>query len=410
MKEINEEDNQKIINFMEISKINDKELAKNYLSSFNWNETQALNHYFSKNDINNNNLMQGINSNTNKNKIEEQNKSQNNNSNNNNNNESFFSKYIISPIMSLFSSCVNNSDSEYEEDTKIFLFLPNKVKEFSKFNQLIKKYLGIIIFYERNNLEYLKDLINKICRNSSLMNILKQKCVIFPVLSSSSNGFRIQDIHSDSDLLCPSFLFCHNKSNENIFDKDDIIELINGEYIVLSKFYSSLMNSLSEINKDIKLNENNQENNEFNSLTDAEILQKQKNDMEQLEKNVQEFEEEIKIQNIKKKEQLEKIEKMAEEFRQKFEKEPDENNPDCCTICFRYPDGEKTKIRRFMKTDTIKELYEYIKSLGNEIYTEDGNGIFSLYQPFPPKKYENMENTLENEGLFPNAVIQIKEE
>ena len=34
----------------------------------------------------------------------------------------------------------------------------------------------------------------------------------------------------------------------------------------------------------------------------------------------------------------------------------------------------------------------------------------STIQPFPPKKYDNMENTLENEGLFPNAVIQIKEE
>ena len=63
-----------------------------------------------------------------------------------------------------------------------------------------------------------------------------------------------------------------------------------------------------------------------------------------------------------------------------------------------------------MKNNKIKDLYDYIESLGNEIYTEDGNGVFSLYQPFPPKKYENMENTLEKEGLFPNALIQIKEE
>ena len=97
-------------------------------------------------------------------------------------------------------------------------------------------------------------------------------------------------------------------------------------------------------------------------------------------------------------------------MRKRFEKEPDKNNPDCCTICFRYPDGEKRKERRFLKTNKIKELYDYIKSLGNEIYTEDGNGNFSLHQLFPPKKYENMENTLEKEALFPNAVIQIKEE
>ena len=132
--------------------------------------------------------------------------------------------------------------------------------------------------------------------------------------------------------------------------------------------------------------------------------------MEELEKNVQNMEDAIKSENNKKRENFDKIEKEAEKYRTKFLAEPDENNPDCCTICFRYPDGDKRKDRRFLKTDKIIILYEYIKSLGNEIYTEDGNGIFSLYQPFPPKKYDNMENTLENEGLFPNAVIQIKEE
>ena len=97
-------------------------------------------------------------------------------------------------------------------------------------------------------------------------------------------------------------------------------------------------------------------------------------------------------------------------MKKKFEIEPDKDNPDCCTISFRFPDGEKRQDRRFLKNNKVKEWYDYVKSLGNEIYTEEGNGVFSLYQPFPPKKYENMENTLENEGLFPNAVIQIKEE
>ena len=63
-----------------------------------------------------------------------------------------------------------------------------------------------------------------------------------------------------------------------------------------------------------------------------------------------------------------------------------------------------------MKSHTIQNLYDYITSLGEEIYTEKENNNFSLYQPFPPKKYDIMENTLEKEGLFPNAVIQIREE
>ena len=406
MKNFNEDENKKIINFMEISKINDFELAKKYLISSNWDEAQAINKYFSR--IDKNNSINEKDFNLNNKEIKKN--SQNNSSSNNDDNEGFFSKYIFSPIYSLFSSCYSNHDSDYEDETKIFHFLPNKIQDFSKFNKFIKKYIGIIIFYDKKNLEFLQQFINKICRNSSLMNILRQKCVIFPISSSSENGYKILNILSDSNILYPSLIFCFNKSKDNIFDKNNLIEIINGESVNVDIFYKSLIQSISKIEKNNNLINNEQESNNYNFLTDGEILQKQRNDMEELEKNVQKMEEEINTENIKKRENINKIEKEAEKYKAKFVAEPDKDNPDCCTICFRYPDGDKRRDRRFLKTDKIKILYEYITSLGNEIYTEDGNGVFSLYQPFPPKKYDNMESTLENEGLFPNAVIQIKEE
>ena len=107
---------------------------------------------------------------------------------------------------------------------------------------------------------------------------------------------------------------------------------------------------------------------------------------------------------------MKEIEKKAKEAERKIVDEPQEGNPDVTTICFRYPDGEKIKNRRFLKSDKIQNLYDYVTSLGSDIYSEEGNSSFSLYQPFPPKKYSNMENTLEQEGLFPNAVVQIREE
>ena len=406
MKNFNEDENKKIINFMEISKINDFELAKKYLISSNWDEAQAINKYFSR--IDKNNSINEKDFNLNNKEIKKN--SQNNSSSNNDDNEGFFSKYIFSPIYSLFSSCYSNHDSDYEDETKIFHFLPNKIQDFSKFNKFIKKYIGIIIFYDKKNLEFLQQFINKICRNSSIMNILRQKCVIFPISSSSENGYKILNILSDSNILYPSLIFCFNKSKDNIFDKNNLIEIINGESVNVDIFYKSLIQSISKIEQNNNLINNEQESNNYNFLTDGEILQKQRNDMEELEKNVQKMEEEINTENIQRRENINKIEKEAEKYKAKFVAEPDKDNPDCCTICFRYPDGDKRRDRRFLKTDKIKILYEYIISLGNEIYTEDGNGVFSLYQPFPPKKYDNMESTLENEGLFPNAVIQIKEE
>ena len=386
MKEYDEDENQKLLNFMEISKINDINLARKYLISANWDEEQAMNVYFSRKDkinfINENEKNINI---PNINNIPQNKSSNNNSANNNDNNEGFFSRYIFSPLLTLFSSCYNHSDSDEEDDSKIFHFLPNKVKDFSKFTLYIKKYLGIIFFYDRNNFEFLKEFINKICRNTTIMDILKQKCLIFPILSTSSNGYKIQDIISDSNLTCPSLIFCYNKEKENIFGKNNIIEIIKEESMSIDIFYKTLTNLIMQIDEKNNINKNIlQESNSYNILTDGEIL--------------------------KKKEILENIEKTAEELKKKFEIEPDKDNPDCCTISFRFPDGDKRQDRRFLKNNKVKDLYDYVKSLGNEIYTEEGNGVFSLYQPFPPKKYENMENTLENEGLFPNAVIQIKEE
>lgn len=412
MKEYEEDENQKLLNFMEISKINDINLARKYLISANWDEEQAMNVYFSRKDkinfINENEKNINI---PNINNIPNNKSSNNNSANNNDNNEGFFSRYIFSPLLTLFSSCYNHSDSDEEDDSKIFHFLPNKVKDFSKFTLYIKKYLGIIFFYDRNNFEFLKEFINKICRNTTIMDILKQKCLIFPILSTSSNGYKIQDIISDSNLTCPSLIFCYNKEKENIFGKNNIIEIIKEESISIDIFYKTLTNLIMQIDEKNNINTNIlQESNSYNILTDGEILQRQKKEMEELEKNAQKMDENIKMENNKKKEILENIEKTAEELKKKFEIEPDKDNPDCCTISFRFPDGDKRQDRRFLKNNKVKDLYDYVKSLGNEIYTEEGNGVFSLYQPFPPKKYENMENTLENEGLFPNAVIQIKEE
>ena len=89
--------------------------------------------------------------------------------------------------------------------------------------------------------------------------------------------------------------------------------------------------------------------------------------------------------------------------------EPSDDDPNKCIIMFRFPDGEKTVQRKFLKTDKISLLYIYVKSLGREIYSEKNENNFSLVQPFPFKNYNELQdNTLEQEGMFPNSVLQIR--
>lgn len=121
-------------------------------------------------------------------------------------------------------------------------------------------------------------------------------------------------------------------------------------------------------------------------------------------------EEEKKKEREKKKleEEKKKYDDEAELAKQTLGNEPDDNNPDTCRIKFRLPDGEKILERKFLKTDRISFLYNFVKSNGREILIEEEGFNFSLNQPYPPKKYDQMNNTLEQEGLFPNAMLQIR--
>jgi hypothetical protein len=91
-------------------------------------------------------------------------------------------------------------------------------------------------------------------------------------------------------------------------------------------------------------------------------------------------------------------------------KEPDENDPNACTITFRYPYGEKQKIRRFNKNDTIEVLYTYVKTLGREIYSKSDCYNFELIYGYPPENFDKKRNcTLNEEGLFPASMVNIVE-
>ena len=447
MKEKEEIDySSKVLNFMAMTETNNPEIATKYLEESKWDETIAVNQFFSKintkdninqtqNIYKNDNIIEKIdNDNSNKYSFKREidfklsndlsqnliDKNINGNKNKENNiidNTNCFNKYIFDPIKSFFCSCCKRSETEGEEDIN-FQLLPNNISDFILFCESIKKKIGIIIIYQSKNSHFLNQFINQVCQNTLIINLLKENYTIFPVKSNSNEGIKIQNVVGNKELIYPIFFFCYNYSknvsNSN-FKKTNIISKLESESITLDTFYSILIDNYEKI-KNIINNKKNEDN--FNSLTDAEVLNLQKSEMEELEKQVQKREEELKNQKLieEKQKKLEeelfkqKEEKMIEEAKIKVVDEPNEDNPDATTISFRYPDGEKRKNRRFLKIHTIQNLYDFVESLGNEIYTEEENHKFSLYQPFPPKKFEEMNNTLENEGLFPNAVIQIKEE
>ena len=150
--------NSKVLNFMAMTETGDPEVATKYLEAANWDETSAVNNFFSKIKVNNNfnnnndNIGEEININIENNNILNRNLINNDNNYNINNNnyqenEGFISKWILSPLKAILDSCKEKREVDLEEEERIFHLLPNKVNDSHRFCKLIQRKIGIIIFY-----------------------------------------------------------------------------------------------------------------------------------------------------------------------------------------------------------------------------------------------------------------------
>ena len=83
--------------------------------------------------------------------------------------------------------------------------------------------------------------------------------------------------------------------------------------------------------------------------------------------------------------------------------EPDEDNKEAATIQIRLADGSKSITRRFLKSWKIKDIHNYIKSIGEEARFEEENPEFEIVG------YNDLEQTLENAKLFPRAKVYLRE-
>jgi len=210
------------------------------------------------------------------------------------------------------------------------------------------------------------------------------------------------------------------KKNElNGPKKKNLMENYDNYYLGESKDIISIFEDNNEYNMDnceerkenLDRSDDDKLGNSIIGLSDGQVLEKRENDIRELEK---EFEEKEK----KEKEEEDRINKMQIEYENEAEfakeimpEEPEESNTDVCKIVFRSPDGEKTIERRFLKNDKVEILFTFIKSKGREIFDERESNDFNIIcLGIPPKSLESKKNnTLEEEGLFPNSLLQIKE-
>jgi len=80
--------------------------------------------------------------------------------------------------------------------------------------------------------------------------------------------------------------------------------------------------------------------------------------------------------------------------------EPNLDDPNCCSITFRFIDDSLSFCRRFDKSIKVKELYHLLNSKFPKLQ-------YKLFKISPSSELNNYSNTLEQENLFPSGLIQV---
>ena len=311
----------------------------------------------------------------------------------------------------------NNIYQQFRKKEQVNKRILDKNKNNNKDQKIPKPIKNNINNYKNDNLKYEINIPNKenVIDNNNNQN--KNNIIINNKYDEYMNKIdNFGDFFLGNSIEIPNLFGVYNNNNfnnNNNYKQDKIIENSpNNKIIKESKNNEKEKNVLD--NK-ININENDMKlRDSIYNLSDGQILAKREQEMRKLEKMQEEKERKEKEEQKKKEEeelQIKKYEKEAEIAKLILAPEPDDNNPDTCHIKFRLPDGEKVMERKFLKTDSISVLYDYVKSIGREIFMEPDATDFDIISiGFPPKNLQNLKNsTLEKEGLYPNSILQIEE-
>jgi len=268
-------------------------------------------------------------------------------------------------------------------------------------NDLIHKLKQEKYFNINNQFKNRKDNNNK--------NIINKKNENYQI--NRINNFEEEKQIEINDLKSNNKYLMENYDNYYLGDSKDIISIFeDNNYLNNLNNCEESNNKTEEKKENLDVNDDKLGNSIF-GLSDGQVLEKRENDIKELERQFEEKEK-------KEKEEENRINKLQIEYENEAEickellpEEPEESNVDVCNIIFRHPDGEKTVKRRFLKSDKVEVLFTFIKSKGREIFDERESNYFNIIcLGIPPKSLEDKKNnTLEEEGLYPNSVLQIKE-
>lgn len=155
-------------------------------------------------------------------------------------------------------------------------------------------------------------------------------------------------------------------------------------------------------------------------MTTSELLEKQKRELEEMERQVKlnELAKKEKEEKKKKEEELKNKKELSFHKKMSLERknrehllkillpEPDKNDPNTIILSFRLPNGNVTQ-RSFSKNWKLIEVYNFVNSLENVLTEEETE--FDLIIPFPLKVLDKYDESLTNIGINTNTMLTVRE-
>lgn len=310
------------------------------------------------------------------------------------------------------------SPSKQIEKNELLEFLPFHVKSLDDFYASLSKRIGILLIYNEKDYQVMRSSIEKLFDDSELWNILESQFTTYALPAGNKDA---KNILSKHNLETPCALFMYNPLKLDKTHSKIILEKTTNLDQLSLYIYKCSQNKENIASPQHHNSQYDQYQEEEDDGSHANIIKRQQEEMRRLEREEEESkkkflleQEQKKQKEIEEKNRLEKEKKEKEQKhnlkqhkKKKLPEEPKEDNEKSTHIYFRFPDGEKAE-RRFYRNDKIGDLYTYIETLDNVQFNHE-EGKFDIVQAFPFINFQERKKTLEEEKLFPNAVLQIRE-
>ena len=352
-------------------------------------------------------------------------------------------KRIFAMCNNIISECSEYQDFEFDS--------------LIDFEQKLSVYRGIIFLYDKNNIKEKDALINKIRRNYEIIEMLDQfTCVFFNQNDEKKYSKYIENQYFFE--FQPSILFIEKYNNKykstkvdfdylKFYEKIKIISkmelkqkksLPNSGVILDEKYQGTYNYNNDSINLDennIKFsnqnfssinNENNnskisqsicysKNNNYFNNNNNPKNSINNYNGLKEIDCLIYESilpnnnNNDNSKEPEKEKPKFKIDPKKIEEAKKRLPPERNEDDEDITLVIYRFPKSNKRENRIFSKYDKIVSMFDYVISLGDEIFEELNQEEFILTQTFPRKIIDYDQNlTFEETGLIEEVIVNIE--